>query len=509
MAIENSSRDDPGYHPPYPEQETMTPQQPIEYISTRGGITPVGFDTAVLEGFAKDGGLFVPNRIPRFSLEQLKAWKSLGFTQLAREVIRPFIPESLLPDADVKRLLDLSFRDFGHDDVLPVTTPDLGTNIHVMELFHGPTLSFKDIAMGFLVRVMDHFLAQRGEHLSLILATTGDTGPAAAHAAAACTTLDCYPLFPLGMISEEQQRQMTCLDADNVMAVGVNNCKDGGDDLDIVVARLFADSETRGRLHLSSVNSVNWCRVMFQSVHFIYGYLKTVETVGEPIAVSVPSGAFGNMFGGWLAREMGLPVSRFICSVNANQTLYRAFTQGIFSKEDLIPTVSSAIDIVVPYNFWRFLYFNGDRDSEKLAAWMDEFQATGKAVLDPATRENITKGFVTESIDDPTTLDLMATLYREKGYLADPHGAVALAGARAHREEIPEEIPILCMATAHPAKFPDIIARALDRDPNPLPEQAGHPSLEAARNQREKMAQCDLQDLEAFLVSEISRRQNK
>ncbi|MCG8565391.1 MAG: threonine synthase [Desulfobacterales bacterium] len=489
----------------------MTPSSHFEnktigYISTRGGIDPVEFDTALLQGFARDGGLFVPDQIPEFSREELAGWKGLSFTDLAHKILRPFIPSHLIPDADLARILEHSFSTFSHAHVLPVKNIAPGDKLYVMELFHGPTLSFKDIAMGFLVRVMDYFLAQRGETLSLILATTGDTGPAAAHAAVGCKTLDCYPLFPLGMISQEQQRQMTTLGADNVMAVGVTGCKDGGDDLDLVVTQLFADPQLRDRLRLSSVNSVNWCRVMFQSIHYIYGYLNTVERVGDPLAVSVPCGAFGNLFGGWLAREMGLPIHQFICAVNANQTLYRAFNDGIFTKADLIPTVSSAIDIVVPYNFWRFLYFNCGRDGKKLAGWMDEFQTRGRVALDRETREAITRGFVAESVSDAETLATMAGLYGDHGYLADPHAAVALTAARRQRKHIPARIPILTMATAHPAKFSEIISRGLKKEANDLPPVATHPELERAKALPEELDPCHLDQLAHHLITQISSR---
>ena len=222
----------------------------IKYVSTRGGISPVAFDEVVLSGFAADGGLFVPETIPRISKAQFKDWSKLSFTDLAFELLSLFIPRSIIPDADLKILIDDSYRSFERPDVVDMVSLCEQDRIVVMELFHGPTLSFKDVAMGFLINVMDYLLEKRDEHLSIVLATTGDTGPAAAWAAAGKKTLDCWPLFPRGMITEEQERQMTTLNASNVHPVGVENCKDGGDDLDSVVARLFKDPELKEKLNL-------------------------------------------------------------------------------------------------------------------------------------------------------------------------------------------------------------------------------------------------------------------
>ena len=248
-----------------------------EYVSTRGGIAPVGFDEAVLAGFARDGGLFVPRAIPRISRDRLESWAGLSYPDLAFKMLSLYIDEAVIPAGDLKQLIATSFQDFEHPDIMPLVPLQGDGNLFVMELFHGPTLSFKDIAMGFLVNTMDYLLQRRGGHLNLVLATTGDTGPAAAHAAAGKAGIDCWPLYPRGMISEEQERQMTTLNAANVHAVAVEDCPDGGDDLDLVVAGLFDDADLVRELELSSVNSINWGRVLMQSVHYAYGYLKACQ----------------------------------------------------------------------------------------------------------------------------------------------------------------------------------------------------------------------------------------
>jgi threonine synthase len=363
--------------------------------------------------------------------------------------------------------------------------------------------------MGFLVNVMDYFLQRRGDHLNIVLATTGDTGPAAAWACAGKQSIDCWPLYPRGMISEQQERQMTTLKASNVHPVGVENCPDGGDDLDLVVARLFADESLQQRLHLSSVNSINWCRVMVQAVHYFYGYYRVVEQPGDRIAFSVPSGAFGNLFGGYLARSMGLPVEMFICANNENQALHTAFSQGVFAKKDLIRTLSSAIDIVVPYNFWRFLYFSTGSDSKKLKSMMDEFSARGFVTLDPQTAACIQDGFRSVSISDEETADTINTTFAQhNGYLLDPHSAVAVAASYQFKHTLPADCKIVCLATAHPAKFPEIIRKVLGTG-DQLPDRGKHQSLEAAGRKCQQLRICSLESLQSALVDEIASEMKK
>jgi threonine synthase len=473
--------------------------QRIRFTSTRGQTPPVEFDEAVLKGFAPDGGLFVPDHLPHFIPDELTDMAGLSYPDLAFTILSRFIAPDIIPGRDLKKLIRGSFEGFDHPDILPLVACPVDPSVLILELFHGPTLSFKDIAMGFLIRVMDYLLRKKGEHLNLVLATTGDTGPAAAHASVGRPAVDCWPLFPLGMITEEQERQMTCLDAPNVHPVGVENCPDGGDDLDRVVLNLFSDPDLKKELGLSSVNSINWCRVMVQSIHYFYGYFRACDRIGDPIAFSVPSGAFGNLFAGYLAREMGLPASGFICAVNANQTLFRAFSSGLFKKEDLIPTLSSAIDIVVPYNFWRFLYFAAGRDGQTIRDWMDRFHETHEIQLDAETLAAIRNGFKAVSISDVRTLETMRRCFSGPApYLPDPHTAVSLAGALTLKPDFPAGTRIICLATAHPAKFPRITAQALEGELPP--PSAVHPSLTRNAKTFRHLRICRLEDLETELI---------
>ena len=471
----------------------------VMYRSTRGGSPPARFDQAVLQGFASDGGLFVPHPVPRISRDRLEKWQQLGYTDLAKEVMGLYIDPDIVPRRDLERLLDQSFEAFGSPDP-PLVSPDHDSRNWILELFHGPTLSFKDVAMGFLIRVMEYFLDKNDERLSLILATTGDTGPAAAYAAAGRKRISCWPLYPAGMISREQELQMTTIGAENVCPVAVKDCENGGDDLDVVVARLFADEQLKKRLKLSSVNSINIGRVLMQTVHYFYSYLRIVKRLGDPLVFSIPAGAFGNLAGGELARAMGLPIE-FICATNKNKTLHRIFADGIFEKSQLQRSVSSAIDIVIPYNFWRFLYLRCGGEMEVVNRALLEFERSGRVVFDDTVHRKLQQGVVSTSVSDSMTLETISALYERTGYLLDPHGAVAVAGSVQCRPRFAEKTPFVSVATAHPAKFPEVIRKALPTD-HQLPESAFHRSIESTKKAT-KMLVCSYEELEGHLVEEI------
>ena len=473
-----------------------------KYISTRGGIAPVDFETAVLKGFADDGGMFVPQSIPKISQDRLRAWSGHSFNQLAFEILSLYIGEETLPAADLKALIEKSTAPFTHPEVVPVSPLGKETNQFILELFHGPTLSFKDVAMGFLINTMDYFLARKKDRAALLIATTGDTGPAAAWASQGKETIDCWVLYPREFISQEQERQMSTLNAPNVRAVSVENCPNGGDDLDVVIARMFEDRDQVERLRLSSVNSINWCRVLFQSIHYFYAYYRVAETVGEKIAFSVPTGAFGNMFAGYLAREMGLPVERFICANNANATIHRVHDTQAFTRLPLIQTPANAIDIALPYNFWRFLYFTSGQNSELLSQWMDSYAQDGTVPFDPEMMDKITHGFITAAVSNQETLTTIKEIHHKADYLLDPHGAVAVAAALRLAPELPADTKIISLLTAHPAKFPEVTRKALNGD---LPPAGTHPDLEAVKTQFHRVLLCHHNILEPALVQAMTQ----
>ncbi len=469
----------------------------IQFVSNKGGGTPVDFETAILDGFASDGGLYVPTELPKISLGQLKDWKGLGYVDLAFEILSLFIDPSVISEVDLKKLLKDAYAPFEKSEVIPLYKLRSGKDTYIMELFYGPTISFKDVGLAFLVNLVDFFLKRKNEFKSLIVATTGDTGPATAYFTAGKSNLSAWVLYPKGLITKEQERQMTTLPHSNVHPVGVSNCPDGGDDLDLVIANLYANIPFKEKVHLSSVNSINWGRVMMQTVHYFYGYLQVVDTIGEEINMSVPSGAFGNLCAGGLARKMGLPVDKFVIANNTNACLHRIFSEGVFSKQPIFETPSSAIDILVPYNFWRFLYFCVDEDATKIKKWSDEFKASGKVQFDRETQEAYSQGFLSTSISDEQTLDRIKTVFDTEDYLLDPHGAVALAAVHQLKDKLGDK-KLVCLATAHPAKFPQVIKDALQvKD---IPEEGKHHSIEKAKTQCEKVYLCGHSHLEEALL---------
>ena len=403
----------------------------LQFVSNKGGGSPVDFETAILDGFAIDGGLYVPEKLPKISNEQLEKWRYLGYVDLAFEILSLFIDRSILSEKELKEILETAYSSFEKKEIIPIHKLKSRKDTYIMELFHGPTVSFKDVGLAFLVNLVNFFLKRKKEHLSLIVATTGDTGPATAYFTAGKSNLDAWVLYPKGLITEEQERQMTTLPHHNIHPVGVSNCPEGGDDLDAVITKLFANKPFKTKVHLSSVNSINWGRVMMQMVHYFYGYFQVIDVIGEKVNMAVPSGGFGNLAAGSLAREMGLPIETLIPSNNNNACLHRIFSGGVFSKKPIIESVSSAIDILVPINFWRYLYFIIGKDGKKIQQWMDEFEQTGNVQFDTTTFQKYKKGFLSYSATDKETLQVIKEIYESENYLLDPHGAVSVVATDA------------------------------------------------------------------------------
>ncbi len=469
----------------------------IKYVSTKGGGHPVDFEKAILDGFAEDGGLYVPETLPTITMEQLNTWKNLSYTELSFEILSLFIDRSIISSKELKEILSIAYADFEKEEIIPIHPLKSRREEYVMELFHGPTISFKDVGMAFMVTLVNFLLERKNDYLTLVVATTGDTGPAAAYFSAGKSNLDAWVLYPKGMITEEQERQMTTLPHSNIHAVGVANCPEGGDDLDAVIKKLYANKDFKEKLKLSSVNSINWGRIMMQTVHYFYGYLQVVETVGEQVNFAVPSGGFGNLGAGSLAKLMGLPVHTFILGNNKNACLHRIFQKGIFSKADIVETVSNAIDILIPINFWRYLYFSCGRDPLKMKSWIDEFDKKGIVQFDEQTFDDYRKGYQSASISDDETLNIIKSIYAVEKYILDPHAAVALAAMNQIKGNLGNHKTIH-LATAHPAKFPAIIQRALGVEQ--LPTAATHHSIATARQRFQKTYTCDCTDLENALL---------
>ena len=469
----------------------------MRFISTKGSAPSVDFETAILDGYAPDGGLYVPTEIPKITREQLIKWKDLDYVSLAFEIVSLFIDVSIISEDDLKGILSEAYATFEKEEVIPIHKLDSQKDTYIMELFHGPTISFKDVGMAFLVKLVNFFLKRKKEFLSIIVATTGDTGPAAANYISRVSNMDAWVLYPKGMITEEQERQMTTLSELNVHAVGVTNCPDGGDDLDAVILKLYANESFKSKVNLSSVNSINWGRIMMQTVHYFYGYFRITDSIDEHINVAVPSGGFGNLCAGGLARIMGLPIKSFIVANNKNECLNRIFSDGIFSKEEIFETHSSAIDILYPINFWRYLYFVGVNPDE-ISKSMAHYEKFGKVQFDSKTYNAYSKGFYSYSVSDDETMSTIHKVYMTDNYVLDPHCAVALSAANSFKFNLESE-KLLCLATAHPAKFPKTILKALEVDD--LPETALHDSLEEAKTKQERGYTIDCPNLESSLLS--------
>jgi threonine synthase len=423
----------------------------VRYISTRGQAPVLEFDDVLLAGLARDGGLYLPESWPRFSEADIRALRGLSYPELAARVIGPFTGGRIDPD-DLSRILVESYRDFGHRAVAPLI--QLEPSLWVMELFHGPTLAFKDFAMQFLGRAFDHVLKQRGERVTIVGATSGDTGPAAIEACRDRDAIDIFFLYPHERVSEVQRRQMTTVTSKNVHALAVDGTFDDCQDL---VKAMFNDTAFRDDMRLSAANSINWARIVAQIVY----YFHAAVSLGAPdrkVSFAVPTGNFGNVYAGYAARAMGLPVGQFIIGSNVNDILPRFFDSGALTMSGVTPTISPSMDIQVSSNFERFLFELYGRDGAATAAAVTEFRDRGTLSVGNNLWKRAQDTFDGYRLDDGETKAEIGDTWRASGYLLDPHSAIGVASAKARRKDL--ETPVVVLATAHPAKFPDAVKAA-------------------------------------------------
>ncbi len=418
----------------------------MRYVSTRGEAPELGFADVLLAGLATDGGLYVPERWPA-----LTATSATTYVERAVEVMLPFV-EPDLDEITLTQLCTEAYASFRHPAVVPLV--QLDHRHWVQELFHGPTLAFKDVALQLVGRMFDHVLAERGERVTIVGATSGDTGSAAIDGVAGCEHVDIVILYPRGRTSEVQRRQMTTIDEPNVHTVAVEGTFDDCQDL---VKAMFNDTAFRERNRLSAVNSINWTRVMAQSVY----YVTAAETFAAPVTFSVPTGNFGNVLAGWIAREMGAPIRDFIVASNTNDILTRFVNDGDMTTRDVVATLSPSMDIQVSSNFERLLFEMNGRDGGMTAEQLGRFRATGRLDIEADQRERFIEGSVrAAAFDDDATLNEISRVHREVGMLLDPHTATGTAAATMLTGLDTEPNPVVTMATAHPAKFPDAVERA-------------------------------------------------
>ncbi|MEZ5309108.1 MAG: threonine synthase [Microthrixaceae bacterium] len=434
----------------------------MKYISTRGAAPTIGFADALLAGLATDGGLYLPEFWP--TLPPLDELRGRTYSEVAAKVMWPFVEEDI--DRDVfDSLVAEAYSVFDDPRVCPVV--DLGVTAsgashHLVELFHGPTFAFKDVALQLVGRLFDHFLTERGERVCILGATSGDTGSAAIDSVVGRDAIDIFILFPEGRVSEVQRRQMTTVDSPNVHAVAVAGNFDDCQDL---VKAAFADEAFRNGVHLSAVNSINWARVMAQIVYYVTAALE-VNGAKAPVSFSVPTGNFGNILAGWVAKQMGLPIERLIVASNSNDILTRFFTTGTLEIREVIPTSSPSMDIQISSNLERLLFEVLGRDGRHIAEMLTNFRSSGVTSVEMDALERLGRSFDARRVTENEVAATIRSIHAETNMIIDPHTAVAVRAAI----DMPgsSDTPVISLSTAHPAKFPDAVSAALGERP-PVP----------------------------------------
>ncbi len=460
----------------------------MRYVSTRGSAPSLDFGDVLLVGLATDGGLYVPSEVPSLPDD----WDvERPYAELAAAIMWPYV-EGCIDAETFAALVADSYRSFEHPDVVPMRQLEPG--LFLAELFWGPTLAFKDVALQLVGRLFDEELRRRGDRVTVVGATSGDTGSAAIEALRDRVAVDCFILHPNGRVSEVQRRQMTTVLADNVFNLAVDGTFDDCQDL---VKAMFADEAFRNRFHLSAVNSINFARVLAQIVYFVTAAAWVRRRIGvdSPVSFVVPTGNFGNVYAGHLARRAGLPVGQLVVASNANDILPRLFTTGTMAQTGVVATLSPSMDIQVSSNLERLLWELHGGDGAAVDVLMRRFREHGTVTLDPEQWRSLSSGFAAYRADDSACLDIMARYYRRHDVLVDPHTAVGLSAAEQHGYS--PERPLVVLATAHPAKFADAVAQATGVRPA-LPARLGNLLERAERYER---VANDLQSVEAFVLT--------
>ncbi|WP_077146396.1 threonine synthase [Sphingopyxis sp. KK2] len=464
----------------------------MEYISTRGSAPTLDFRAATLAGLAGDGGLYVPATWPTLSQDDIRALAGLDYVETAVRVMTPFVA-GVLSEDELRGLCKAAYGRFSHDAVTPLV--QLDHRHWLLELFHGPTLAFKDVALQLLGQLFEKFLAGGDTNITIVGATSGDTGSAAIEAVAGREHIQIFMLHPEGRVSDVQRRQMTTVLAPNVHNIAI----DGSfDDAQAMVKRLFGDEEARGKVTLSAVNSINWARLMAQVVYYFYAAVR-LGGPDRPVAFSVPTGNFGDVFAGYVASRMGLPIARLLVATNVNDILHRALTSGDYSAGTVSPTATPSMDIQVSSNFERLLFDLSGRDGAAITAMMGEFDRN-RAMTIPADMLSGARDLFSSASIDGDSMSLALRWAQEKGgQLIDPHSAVGLAAAR--QLDLDADIPIVTLATAHPAKFREAVERATGVRPA-LPARLGNLF---EREERYTKLPGDYDAVKAFVLAEAAR----
>lgn len=458
----------------------------MKYISTRGGTAPISFSNAVMTGLARDGGLMLPEEFPCIK-DKLSAWADLPYTELAYEIMKLYADD--LTEQELRSVIEKSYATFRHPEITP--TQNVGP-VYILELFHGPTFAFKDVALQFLGNMFELILNKTGAKLNIIAATSGDTGSAAIHGVRGRKGINIFVMHPNGRVSAVQEMQMTSVMDANVYNIAVDGTFD---DAQAIVKTLFGDLNFKDKYSLGAVNSINWARVLAQVVYYFYAGLKVMkETGSDKISFSVPTGNFGDIFAGYVAYLMGLPIDKLILATNENDILSRFFNTGVYNVEGVHPTISPSMDIQVASNFERWLYLHANRNSDQLCAWMQQFKETKSLTI--GNPDELDEIMIAGKADTAKTLATIKRFYEDSKYVLDPHTAVGVSVAL---DKAPTT-PVICLATAHPAKFPDAIKDATGES-----NLATAPEIEALKGKptRKFNLPADAGAVAAFVIEKL------
>ncbi len=428
----------------------------MRYLSTRGGIAPISFTEAVMMGLATDGGLLLPEKLPTVDAATVAAWRNLSYPELACAVLSLFIDD--IPPADLKDLIRRSYATFNHPEVTPLVKQG---DCHILELFHGPTLAFKDVALQLLGNLFEYLLKKSGGRMNILGATSGDTGSAAIYGVRGKERINIFILHPYKRVSPVQELQMTTVTDPNVFNIAVRGTFDDGQ---AIVKQIFNDIPFKEKHQLGAINSINWARIVAQVVYYVYAALKlTGEGRAATADFAVPTGNFGDIFAGFVARHL-LPkeIGQLILATNENNLLSRFVLHGDYSVGTVVATSSPSMDIQVASNFERYLYYLNNESPERTRAAMEQFAASGTLQFDPAARARIQADFASKSATEEETVATIRGFHRATGYVLDPHTAVGVHAGQACRRQ---GVPLVCLSTAHPAKFGEAVKRAIGREP--------------------------------------------
>lgn len=433
----------------------------MKYISTRGKISPISFKDAVMMGLASDGGLLLPLPLPSVDSATIKEWSEMDYQSLAMEVMTLFIDD--MPGKDLDGMIKESYSVFDSPEVTPTV---FDGKEYILELFHGPTLAFKDVALQFLGNLFSYLLAEKNEKMNILGATSGDTGSAAIYGVKGRENINIFILHPKGRVSKVQALQMTTVPDKNVFNIAVEG---NFDDCQQIVKEIFNDASFKEEYRLGSINSINWARVLAQVVYYVYAALKLRRQGYESIHFSVPTGNFGDIFAGYVAKQLIKPViGRLVLATNENNILTKFIMEGRYAIGDVRSTISPSMDIQIASNFERYLYYLFNQDPVRVADTMEKFASSGEILFTQDERRQARKDFSSASIDQALTIETIRDVYQESGYVVDPHTAVGIAAVRKLKTSLPEG-PVICLATAHPAKFPEAVRKATGHDPK-LPD---------------------------------------